>query len=313
MFVTYQNGNYRVLLNLTDGTKIRYNNEDNLKPTRPESIDVKITNQCSHSCPFCHENSLPHGKKASYEAIDAFVKTLPPYIEIAVGGGNLMEDPGHTLYFLQELKKVHAIPSITVRQDDFINNIKLISFWKKQNLIYGIGVSLSDSSDPKLIPCLKSCPTAVLHVIAGIFTEEDYKNLKDNDLKILILGYKTIRRGKIYLEECLDDICWNQVFLSDYYDNFKKDFNTIAFDNLALEQLDIREKTSLAEWEKYYCGDDGQYTFYVDLVEEQYAKNSTSAIRCNITNILGQKYSVQEMYNIIRGVEILKELRNDKY
>lgn len=311
MFVTYQNGNYRVLLNLTDGTKIRYNNEDSLKPIRPESIDVKITNQCSHSCPFCHENSLPHGKKASYEAIDAFVKTLPPYIEIAVGGGNLMEDPGHTLYFLQELKKVKAVSSITVRQEDFIKYFELISSWKKQNLIYGIGVSLSDSSNPDLISCLKSCPTAVLHVISGIFTEEDYSNLKNNDLKMLILGYKILRRGKSYFDAHPLSVANNQVILANKYEHFQKDFHTVAFDNLALEQLEIKDKMSPADWNKYYCGDDGQYTFYIDLVEEQYAKSSTSALRYNIKDILGKSFSVQEMYNTIRGIEILKELRND--
>ena len=60
------------------------------------------------------------------------------------------------------------------------------------------------------------------------------------------------------------------------------------------------------EWNDYYCGDDGEYTFYVDLVEEQFARSSTNLCRMNINN-----YSVKEMFNIIRGIEYLKEIRND--
>ena len=144
MFVSYKNGNYHVLLNLKDGTKIRHNDENNLKPSRPESLDVKITNQCQHQC-------------ASLSAMKNFVDTIPAYTEIAVGGGNLMLSYNHTEAFLKMLKEVKAIPSITVRQEDFIKNIKLLSSWKEQGLIYGIGVSLSDSYDPDLITCLKVC------------------------------------------------------------------------------------------------------------------------------------------------------------
>ena len=44
----YQNGNYKVML-LEDGTKIRYNNLDNLTPDFAESMDVKLTDKCSRN------------------------------------------------------------------------------------------------------------------------------------------------------------------------------------------------------------------------------------------------------------------------
>ena len=43
----YKNGNYTVRINLENGTKIRYNNEDSMIPEYPESIDITITNQCN--------------------------------------------------------------------------------------------------------------------------------------------------------------------------------------------------------------------------------------------------------------------------
>jgi len=306
MFVTYSNGNYKVILNLEDGTKIRYNKKDRLIPSRPESMDVKITNRCTHNCAFCHENSMPQGKEASYRTMKNFAQNLLPYTEIAVGGGNLMDNPQHTEYFLQELKKAKAIPSITVRQEDFIANLKLLSSWKEQKLIYGIGVSLSDSYDPDLITCLKLCPTAVLHVIAGIMDEDDYDNLKGNNLKMLILGYKTIRRGKTYVKKHVKEVAANQLMLISHFDDLREDFDVVAFDNLALEQLDIKNEVTEEEWNTHYCGDDGQYTFYVDLVEEEFARSSTSLSRIGIDD-----FTPQEMFNIIRGVTFLKEIHND--
>ena len=306
MFVTYKNGNYQVLFNLEDGTKIRYNSTDRLIPNRPESMDVKITNKCSHGCAFCHENSTVDGESASYETLRDFASKVLPFTEIAIGGGNILEDIPRTQYFLQELKKRTAIPSITVRQDDFIKNLKLLSEWREDKLIYGIGVSLYDSYDPDLIKCLKLCPTAVLHIIAGIIDEDDYENLKGNDLNLLILGYKNFRRGKHYFAKHMREIANNQIMLMEHFDDFKEDFKTVAFDNLALEQLDIQSVMTEEEWSKYYCGDDGQYTFYVDLVERQYARNSTSPVRANM-----EDFTPQEMFNILRGVTILKKIRSE--
>ena len=53
-------------------------------------------------------------------------------------------------------------------------------------------------------------------------------------------------------------------------------FKVISFDNLALEQLDIKKQISNNQWNNIYMGDDGEFTFYIDLVKGTYAKNSIS-------------------------------------
>lgn len=45
IIANYDNGNYRVTL-FNDGTKIRYNQLDNLTPAFAESMDINITNKC---------------------------------------------------------------------------------------------------------------------------------------------------------------------------------------------------------------------------------------------------------------------------
>ena len=298
MWTTYKNGNYKVLLNLKDGTKIRYNNKNILIPNRPESIDVKITNECNYGCLFCHEGSIPSGKKATYDSLKNFSKALPPYIEISVGGGSLMLDFKHTQTFLEMLKEVNAIPSITVKQEDFIEYSDIIQEWYINNLVYGVGVSLSDSNDKKLYENLKYVPTAVIHVIAGIFNEQDFNNIKDKNIKLLILGYKTFRRGRKYFNAYRKNITDNIEWLSENIINFMNHFSVVSFDNLAIKQLNIQNKLSKEQWNQFYMGDDGDYTFYVDLVENTYAKSSRSIARFAIDD-----YNIDIMFNKIKGVK----------
>jgi hypothetical protein len=54
-------------------------------------------------------------------------------------------------------------------------------------------------------------------------------------------------------------------------------FSNISFDNLAILQLDVKEllfKDNEEEWSKFYMGDDGGFTMYIDAVNYKYAKNS---------------------------------------
>lgn len=301
MFITYQNGNYKVLLNIKDGTKIRFNKEEIFSPHRPESIDVKITNQCQHQCVMCHENSSPTGKLASVQAMKNFIYTLPPYTEIAVGGGNIMQSYKHTEMFLKMLKKIETIPSITVTQKDFIEYLPIIKEWKDAQLIYGIGVSYTGTENDYFFSIIKDFPTAVIHIIAGMLTEHQYQQLKNHNLKILILGYKVKGRGQTFWREQSPHIVENITMLKTHFKDFKNDFDIVAFDNLALEQLEVKKNVPAKVWDKYFLGDDGQYTFYIDLVKEEFAQSSTSLQRMNIDN-----YSILDMFNIIRKTNLSK-------
>lgn len=56
-------------------------------------------------------------------------------------------------------------------------------------------------------------------------------------------------------------------------------FVLVSFDNLAIEQLDVKRLMSDDEWKEFYMGDDGKYTFYIDMVEGTYGKNSLATER----------------------------------
>ena len=140
--VKYTNGNYSVLFDLNNGTKIRYNNEDKLVPEYPESMDLKICNRCDMRCPMCHEQSTPDGEIGDIMS-ESFIDKLRPYTELAIGGGNVLEHPD-LMPFLLKCKRLGLIPSITVHQTHFEKYFEYLTYLTSKSLIYGLGVSLNE-------------------------------------------------------------------------------------------------------------------------------------------------------------------------
>jgi hypothetical protein len=73
-------------------------------------------------------------------------------------------------------------------------------------------------------------------------------------------------------------------------------FNVVSFDNLAIEQLNVKSLLSQEEWDEFYAGDDGTHTYYIDMVERKFAKSSTADFdkRYDLLD------SVDDMFNKIR-------------
>lgn len=301
-FVKYQNGNYKVYIDLLTGTKIRFNNEDKFIPDTIESMDIKITNCCDMGCPMCHEDSTPDGKHADLLS-PSFIDKLHLYTELAIGGGNPLSHPDLE-EFLIKCKKLNLIPSMTVNQVHFEKEYDRIKKLVDEKLIYGLGISLVKYSKD-FVEKVKTIPSAVIHTIAGLTTMEDYNLLKNNGLKVLVLGYKLFRRGYNLFNNTnkgpeitrkIEELKSNLKAIVD--ENW---FEVISFDNLALEQLDVKSLMSEDEWEQFYMGDDGigedfdSATMYVDMVERQFAKNSCDPVRFNL------KDTIEEMYNFLRS------------
>ena len=289
----YQNGNYTVTI-LKDGTKIRYNALDFFAPEKPESMDVKITNCCDMGCPMCHEDSKPNGKHGDILNVP-FFDTLNPYTEIAIGGGNPLSHPDLVL-FLEQLKSKKLIPSMTVNQVHFMKNLGLIEELVNKKLIYGIGVSLNSVND-EFIETIRKFPNAVIHVIDGIVHPTQLEELANKGLKILILGYKEFRRGNVMyanmgsvIEEMKSSLY--NILPTMINDNW---FDVVSFDNLAIKQLDPKRLMSDEQWDQFYLGDDGKFSMYIDLVNQEFAKSSVSTERYPITE------NIRDMFNKIKG------------
>lgn len=272
---TYQNGNYTVTI-YDDGTKIRENDLDNFSADFPECMDVKITNKCDLNCAYCHEDSHNDGLHGDI-LNPAFIDSLKPFTEIAIGGGNPLSHPD-LLPFLHKLKKRNVIANITVNQRHFMQEkyAAIIENIIASDLVKGIGVSLFDSSDKAFIEKLKNTPNAVLHVINGILTKQDIINLSGHGLKMLILGYKMFRKGVLYHNQAVDI---NKAVLCELLPKMMPHFKVISFDNLAISQLEVKRLFSDKAWERFYMGDDGMFTMYIDLVKQEFARCSVAERR----------------------------------
>lgn len=289
---SYKNGNYYVSI-FSDGTKIRQTKEEEFIPSFAENCDVKITDKCDGGCVFCYEGCTPggkHGDILNYKFLD----TLHPYTELAINGNDLTHpDLGK---FMQKMREKKVILNMTVNQIHFEKHFNYIKELVNDGFIYGLGVSLKEPTD-EFINMITQIPNAVIHVINGIVSIHDLIKLADNNLKILILGYKALRRGKEYLEdhdECIDKMVseMNKYLLSEIIPN--EWFKVVSFDNLAISQLRLKKRLSSEEWEKFYMGDDGDFTFYIDMVEGTFGKNSLASDRYVIMD------SLDEMFEIIR-------------
>lgn len=292
----YMNGNVRTSI-FSDGTKERFTMDDEFQPAFAENMDIKICNRCSAGCPQCHEGSTPDGKLGDIMN-EKFIETLHPFQECALGGGDILEHPD-LIPFLHKLKEKKVITNITLNQIHFEKNLELVKSFVDQKLIYGLGVSLVNPTDC-FIKKIKEFPNAVIHVINGIFTERDYDALKGHGLKILILGYKDLRRGSEYLVKAGSEIHDNQKWLENHIKDIVVSFNVVSFDNLAIEQLHIKEQwcnLSDEEWDEFYAGDDGTMTYYIDMVERQFAKSSTAPFNKRY-DLLDD---VDEMFKIIQN------------
>lgn len=289
----YKNGNYDVSI-YSDGTKIRYTDDDDFVPAFAECYDVKITDKCSQGCKWCYEGCKKSGKHADLlgGSCNNFVNSLHPYTEVAINGNDL--DHPQLEGFLNLLKAKHAIVNITVNQNQFLKNFDKLQNWQNNFLVRGIGVSLLNAND-ELVEKVKQLDNVVLHTINGILSKKDIDKIKDKDLKILVLGYKNLKRGAKYLETMSDVVKVNQMYLKTALPALRGSFNVISFDNLALEQLEVKRMLSDEEWERMYMGDDGMFTFYVDLVKGEYAKSSLETKRYKM-----KEKTVDEMFMDIR-------------
>lgn len=290
---SYKNNDYTCTM-FSDGTKIRWNDKDSFNPIKPESIDLKITNKCNMACNMCHENSTPDGEHGDILNLP-FIDTMFPYSEVAIGGGNPLTHPD-LIEFLERLKERKIIASMTVNQMHFMQNIDLLKELTDKKLIYGLGISYIGGRHENCINAIKQFPNAVVHVINGIVHMDSLEALANNDLKILILGYKDFRRGKTLYDECGSQIDYLK---SQFYDMLPKIvndgwFKCISFDNLAIKQLEPKRLMSDKDWSQFYLGDDGFASMYVDAVNRKFARSSVSVNRYPLTE------DIKDMFDVVR-------------
>jgi len=287
---TYTNGNHTVIIH-DDGTKIKETidpNADHFTYDFPENFDIKITDQCDAGCIYCHENSTINGKHGDLGRLVGMIKSLHRGTECAIGGGNALAHPS-LIWFLNKLAHQGVIANITINQRHLKQYRKLIEFIVKNELVHGIGISLTDSSNQEDLEFIKTLGNnVVIHTIAGILSEKDLEFIKGQ--KVLILGYKDLRRGHNLLAKQGEAIRKNIEWLAKKLPELRTMCKVISFDCLGIEQLDPKAIFNMSDEEYFslFQGSDTDVldadgnitcaTMYIDVPNMQVARMSTAAL-----------------------------------
>ena len=129
-------------------------------------------------------------------------------------------------------------------------------------------------------------------------TKYEIEKLFNRDLKILILGYKEFRRGKDYYSPEVEQLKRDTL---NFLPNMVGHFKVISFDNLALQQLDCKRLLTSEEWQKFYMGNDGHFTMYIDAVNKEFARSSISTLRYKLTD------DIKEMFDTVRAEVVVND------
>ena len=301
---SYINGNYFVTIYERTGTKEyrALRSGEDFEAEFPDSIDLKITDKCSIGCPFCHESSTPQGQEGNLIEIKRVLSQLPNYpIEIALGGGDLLESPTLSASVIDWLKEDQKkIVAGTFNIKSLLKVTKGSAQSRVVKSLDNIGVSITRKpTEEELNSICRVIPIAtnvVYHVILGIISPKDLKDLLRfapyRCLGILILGYKQFGRGK-----SMNPL--SQKLIQEYLNVFSEfgqerlhivNKNTrvhrsIGFDNLALEQLNLKNYIHPLIWERLFLGEEFTNTMYVDAVKGEFAPTSRSTERVSWNDI----------------------------
>lgn len=263
----YQDGDFNVSI-FSDGTKTR-SGEGVVE--FPESMDVKITDNCDAGCQFCHEQSTKNGLHGDLTIVSRLIRQLPAGVEVAIGGGHALAHPGFD-YFVKELSEAGIICNVTINEKHFADCLPRIERLIENGYLYGIGYSY------KKIPCTWKYEHLVTHVIVGVTSPKELPAIAEVNNKVLLLGYKNVGRGIHYGRKHRDTVDTN---INEWYRMlFKAAYQAkLSFDNLAIEQLKPWRLLSASDYSRFYMGKDGAHSMYLDAVKQEFSVSSTSPIR----------------------------------
>lgn len=274
MLRKYNNGNAEISIFKDGSREIEY--QDILTLNYPLNIDIRVSSQCSFGlnpktnkafCDFCHESATTNGKECDYSSLQEKLKGLPKGIELAIGANNFTENLWNFLYWA---KFEGYLCNLTINQGHLRRDLHTICSAIDHDLIKGLGVSYRSTLKFDIPEQVLNYPNTVFHVIAGIDTIDDILFLPEKGVKkVLILGEKDFgfNQGKVNLTtRNHKEWYW---WIAKLFDKFE----VVSFDNLALEQLNIKRFFNDKNWETF---NQGERSFYINAIDGYFAPSSRS-------------------------------------
>lgn len=275
----YTNGNAKIQI-YDDGTRIIDFPDSGIKLEWPLNIDIRVSTRCSMGfnpktqksiCDFCHESARTDGEECDYQLLlDKLAESqLPRGIELAIGANAVTVD---LIEFLDVCKERGYICSITVNQAHVKKYANQLQYLIETNKIKGLGVSYRSHLKFDIPQFILDYPNTVFHVIVGIDDFDDIINLSKHGVKkILLLGEKDFGFN-------INKVDINSPSHKKWHDQLieiltGRIYSIISFDNLAVQQLDVKRYLSDDQWQTFY---QGEHSMYINAVMGYYADSSRS-------------------------------------
>jgi hypothetical protein len=265
----HTNGNAKIVIE-SDGTRI-IEYPDVLELEFPLNVDIRVSTACSLGlnpetgkavCPFCHESARTDGEECDYVELKEKITELPMGTELAIGGNKMT--PGLEDFIIWASLNGYII-NLTVNQLHVNRDGEKLKTLMENNTIRGLGVSYRKEYPINFDEWFWKHPNVVLHVIAGIDEVDDVLKLPFE--KVLVLGYKTFGFGiEYYSPEVERNLMTWKWWISKFFGK-----KTVSFDNLSVEQLNIRRFFTDEKWVEFY---QGEHSFYIDAVAREFRPSS---------------------------------------
>jgi hypothetical protein len=284
----YKNGNADVEL-LDDGTRtILF--EDKLELEYPLNIDIRVSGGCSLGfnpktgksvCEYCHESARTDGEECNYDELKSVLFGLPEGIELAIGGNKLTSKLRNFLTWCQKKGYICNLTVNHLQVNKFENTLRS---YIELGLIKGLGISYRKGTPINFNEYFINHPNVILHVIAGIDEVDDILSLPFK--KVLILGEKDFgfNLGKVDLssQNHKEWYWWVKKLIDD------KD--VVSFDNLAVEQLNIKRFFTNDKWEEFW---QHEFSIYINAVGKYLSPSSRSNEKVHWGDISVKEYFKQ--------------------
>jgi hypothetical protein len=192
-----KDGSARVLFNTSTGLKLRWSEEEYLKSSTPELIDLKITDYCPYGCSFCYQSSTKKGRHASLSSIKTYLDwlSLSETFEVAIGGGEPAFHPHFEEILFYSLEK-GVVPNFTSFGVHWLGLPHLLS--AVEATVGGIGVSVHSVQDiskyEKIRAAVKKPQVLAQHVFGTLDFPQTLEIVK-SVRHVLLLGYKSVGFG----------------------------------------------------------------------------------------------------------------------
>jgi len=265
-----KDGDWWILYNKDSGAKIRVSFAKRPAPygraSKPELVDVKITDYCPYGCKFCYQDSTEKGKHAKLDAIQsiAYACHSAKVFEVALGGGETTQHPDFKRV-LEAFSCMGVTPNFTTfnmtwTEDDekrkavqkycrsfavsSLHEVKRLAFWNDE--------------------CYRGArkgPQGTLQIPLGCYDEKSIRKALDAaaalHLPVTLLGFKDHGRGESFRAK---DYAWIIDVMSD-----ADRWGAFGADSVFVEQFkEVLKERGVSE--KLMVNREGAYSCYVDAV-----------------------------------------------